>query len=546
VDHASNDAALTGREFGTGASPTPGLRRRGDPALCDLGAGSLAASAMAGFDRKLALSARAFCRDTSGIILPYVTLLLVVVVGTSVLALDGARYMSLHTQLQKGADALALAGAAELNQMSDSITRATNAIDNLITNSTMYGTGDHANVSVSSTRFLSSLPASDHTAIAAANVTTDPTLAKFVEVTVTPVSLNTILPAAFFGGTNSVTAGASAVAGFPNTIVCNFPPIFVCNPYETAGMTDIAATAAFRTAMGTPATLRKQLRLDDSKTGPGQFGFLIPPDGCTGASCLSDWIARTSPRACYAKAGVDLNTGMKTSVNAAFNVRFDIKTGSLHPGVGYAPAVNVRKGYVQKKNDSNWCDAVIATASNSDNTCNTNTASAPSPNRPIPLPNDTFSGTNIQGDGNWNCASYWGNSHTSGAPSGCTAANPTLSRYQVYQYEISHSIVGENSQYKQPGCANPETGRPLCAGTSNAVATPDRRNIVVAVINCLAHSAQMTGGSTATNIPVAAFAKYFITRPVGDDGTNYVYGEFTGFATQADGVLVIDQVQLYR
>jgi len=215
----------------------------------------------------------AFCRDTSGIILPYVTLLLTVLVGTSVLALDGARYMSLQSQLQNGADALALAGAAELDQHSDSITRSTNAINNLVTNSTLYA----GNVQVSTIQFLSSLPASDHTQITGANVTTDPTLAKFVRVTVTPVTLSTILPASFFGGTNSVTAGAEAVAGFPNTVACNFPPIFICNPYETAGMSDDAATAAFRTAMNDPATLRKQFRMDDSKTGPGQFGFLIPP-----------------------------------------------------------------------------------------------------------------------------------------------------------------------------------------------------------------------------------------------------------------------------
>src|SRR5262245_31530950 len=123
----------------------------------------------------LRVRASAFCRDTSGIILPYVTLLLVVLVGTSVLALDGARYMSLQSQLQNGADALALAGAAELDQTSSAITRATNAIDNLVTNSTLYA----GNVQVSSTRFLSSLPASDATAIGGANVTTDPTLAKF-------------------------------------------------------------------------------------------------------------------------------------------------------------------------------------------------------------------------------------------------------------------------------------------------------------------------------------------------------------------------------
>jgi len=44
-----------------------------------------------------------FLSDTSG---PSVTLLLAASVGTSVLSLDCGRYMSLQTQLQKGADAL--------------------------------------------------------------------------------------------------------------------------------------------------------------------------------------------------------------------------------------------------------------------------------------------------------------------------------------------------------------------------------------------------------------------------------------------------------
>ena len=74
-------------------------------------------------------------------ILPYTTLMLVVIVGVSVLAVDGARFMGLQTQLQNGSDALALAGAAELDRLPDSITRATNAINNLVSNSTFFGTG---------------------------------------------------------------------------------------------------------------------------------------------------------------------------------------------------------------------------------------------------------------------------------------------------------------------------------------------------------------------------------------------------------------------
>ena len=88
---------------------------------------------------KGAKCARALWDDTSGVILPYVTVMLVVIVGLSVLALDGARLMSLQTQLQNGADALALAGAAELDRLPDAETRARTAIERLLTNSTLLG-----------------------------------------------------------------------------------------------------------------------------------------------------------------------------------------------------------------------------------------------------------------------------------------------------------------------------------------------------------------------------------------------------------------------
>src|SRR5262245_53987846 len=78
--------------------------------------------------------ARAFWDDTTGVTLPYVTIMLLVIVGLSVLALDGARLMSLQTQLQNGADALALAGAAELDRLPDAETRARTAIERLIDN----------------------------------------------------------------------------------------------------------------------------------------------------------------------------------------------------------------------------------------------------------------------------------------------------------------------------------------------------------------------------------------------------------------------------
>src|SRR5580658_9698899 len=98
--------------------------------------------------------------EQDGAILPYVAMMLVVIIGLSALALDASRLMSVQTQLQIGADALALAGAAELDRRPDSIIRAQAAIQNLITNP-VAGAGGDQNVQVGSIAFLQSLPVSD-------------------------------------------------------------------------------------------------------------------------------------------------------------------------------------------------------------------------------------------------------------------------------------------------------------------------------------------------------------------------------------------------
>src|SRR5437660_8789014 len=180
--------------------------------------------------------ARAVWNDTSGVILPYVTVMLVVIVGLSVLALDGARLMSLQTQLQNGANALALAGAAELDRLPDAETRARSAIEWLLTNSTLSGCGAIRTIAVSNIQFYSRLPASDASPMSAGTRATSSRDARFVAVTAQPVTLSTILPEAFFGGSNTITTARSAVAGF-DQVVCGVTPTYVCSPYETPGMT---------------------------------------------------------------------------------------------------------------------------------------------------------------------------------------------------------------------------------------------------------------------------------------------------------------------
>jgi len=85
----------------------------------------------------------AFWHDTSGLMLPYVTTILAALAGFSMLAIDGSRYMSLQTQMQAAADALALAGARELNQQSGAQSRAISAMANTSfgNDNTLFGMG---------------------------------------------------------------------------------------------------------------------------------------------------------------------------------------------------------------------------------------------------------------------------------------------------------------------------------------------------------------------------------------------------------------------
>jgi hypothetical protein len=175
----------------------------------------------------------------------------------------------------------------------------------------------------------------------------------------------------------------------------------------------------------------------------------------------------------------------------------------------------------------------------------------------FPLDANLVNNTNIFGNGNWDCANYWALNHSAAAPAGCTSSNPTISRYQVYRYEIANGLVGDwsgNSLANTSGhTGNGESGPPLCAAANNVSGVDistggrDRRIIFVAIINCLAQSALITGGQTANNVPVAEFGKYFITQPVNADGTNsYLYGEMTGLVGPGDNVRILNQVQLYR
>jgi hypothetical protein len=474
-------------------------------------------------------------------------MMLVVIVGVSVLALDGSRYMSLQTQLQNGADALALAGAAELDRTPTAIERATNAVDSLITNSSLFGSGAGRNVQVARIRFLSSLPARDSDPILPGNQTSDPTQAAFIEVTAEPIGLPTILPTSFFGGANVLAVGAQAVAGF-DQVVCDFTPMFICNPFETQGMTYEQATQALVSASNDPTSQRQLIRLagTQKKSGVfsrGDFGYLTPTTGSLPADAcgpisgggIGQATAASRPPICLRLSGVDLQPGNDRAAMDGLNTRFDIYANGFQScKANYVADVNVRKGYTTLGN-VNWCSAQPS---------GTNWPIGDADAAPFPVDQNMIvaaaDGHQAQvldrtiaiGNGIWDCTGYWSVAHFAGPgktlpPPGCTST-ATISRYSVYQYEMNY--ISDRS----PGT---EIGAPQC----NPLGIKFRRVLNAAIINCSSNPVAMR--SDARNVPVAAFGKFFLTLPAALGAGPYA--EFLGLIKPTDSVNH-DTVQLYR
>ena len=302
---------------------------------------------------------------------PYVAVMLPVLVGFALLALDGSRRMSLQTQMQAAADSLALAGARELNKQAGAESRAISAMANAHaatkSSNTLFGAGSSPTLDYTFVFYSSLSAASDGIGGSTASGDSD---AKYVAVKIIPQTWSTVLPATFLKNisTNAFAVGADAVAGFAGTSVCSVAPIFVCNPYEeSAGsMTDAQATAALYSAFDDPAILRRQLKLNRNGVGPGHFGWLNTADGCNDATCRAKNVAGASG-ACYSDAGVSLAIGNKNAVEPYFDTRFDIynQDPPLASPSAAPPAVNVRKGYLpgHKSNAVDWCSATPASGS---------------------------------------------------------------------------------------------------------------------------------------------------------------------------------------
>jgi Flp pilus assembly protein TadG len=493
-----------------------------------------------------------FRQSDEGAAAVVIALTLPVLFGFAMLAVDGGRYFNLHTSVQAGADALALAGAAELDGKLDAITRANRAIDNLVANDQRFGEGT-AQISRSriDVRFLKSLPSTDGEAIAGTHVTADPAEAHFVEVATRPVPFKSYFAAVAAIRATSDTR-ATAVAGF-DSVACKVAPLFMCNPFEGTGtnLYDGAQDPSFK---------RRLIAMKEKAATyyPGNYGYLQPPNG-GGASEVKESMAIDVPKGCYRQSGVELRTGNISSTAEAMNVRFDLYDGGFKSNKSdpaYRPAQNVRKGFTGPScNPSLAYDPTKAPS----NAANANIAA-------IGFPRDecfytsscTYGGSAMGGrigGGDWDFDAYWNVTYadTVGKPNGWSNGNRP-SRYEVYRYEIengllNHASIGAGT--KKGNGSTKETGAPQCysGGSSTLSDVPDRRVFIGAILDCKALDEKygINGGSSPP-LPVTAYAKFFMTEPMDkNDSTIWVeMVEVLEPGTVAARGIVRDTVQLYR
>lgn len=478
-----------------------------------------------------------FFRSDSGYALVLTLLFMPVFVGMSLLVIDISRGNNAQSDLQAAADALALAGARELDGGVDSIDRAIDAMTQVSNTVSFLGRTDEAAATTLAFSdadrgafevvFLSDLPASDDdpidftrcvtNAASSSTCSTDQGDAEFVFVRAQSRDLSPFF-ALFFEGVNTVTdvpVAAQAVATY-RSAACDVTPLFICNPFEgEAGIDNLQVAFSEGRLHG---RLVRLLPRGNGTAFPGNFGLLSSAEG-NGVNTLRTIFATGGNRTCYDAGTVETQPGRPAAIRTGINVRFDMYDGSMNGNTNrqaYGPAANVRRGFNVRGGGTNWCNVEPA--------ADPSWAARFPDNDSMPLV--PTSGARI-GNGNWNLANYWSVNHpsqplppaTANSRNGLITLAPgaqMASRYDIYRWEIENgrsgdTSVGDPSRPGNSGAGTRESGLPLCSNsTIDTSRENDRRIIFAAIIDCLAN-ADNAGRST---LPVNSFASIFLVNPM--------------------------------
>jgi Flp pilus assembly protein TadG len=465
-------------------------------------------------------SIRAFHKDERGAALIWFSIIVVALVGVIGLAVDGARYQNLHSNMQEIADAAALAGAKELDGASDAITRATYKAVNYLTNNPSW-----SDVVASGVQIVDSGANGPQFFGPDINtVATDPKNAAFIKVTTID---RAVTPSFIRAVSNSSTVYASATATAKSSFsVCKPLQSFMCNPYEGSETNPGNANNWITTV-----PVGHMLKLvGGSGSAAGNWGLIQPPNANGNPHNLAPFWAETSPDSCAAASPAEASAAVDTGNNGPFavpgmNVRFDNPTAAGNESLS-APVVidglksNGGNNYLCANsvsatpvNGANTFQQTDADATAYGNYCNAKVGGLPIGS--CPLPRDRAF-TNYGGTGGWQPAlvgngantadldAYWANHHTGTRPAEFDT------RYKIYQAEAAGTAAFT------AGSDAIEPHAPACSRST--VGDADRRLIQVAIVDCNYWSINGNSNSLPATTLVAQF---FMTEPATADGSMY-------------------------
>jgi Flp pilus assembly protein TadG len=304
------------------------------------------------------MTPRRFLRAEDGYALVLSLVFLPAFLGITLLMIDVGRGNNAQTGTQAAVDALALAGARELDREPGARDRArlamaevTNTVGLLETvpgggAQTLQYTG--ASDPLIEVTFLSAIPPSDDDPINATwitnNTATSDANAEFVHVRVVLEDFDSLFRRIASGITNDVRIGATATATNRQGTTCDLPTLFMCSPTPSG----VNPVTAFDQGWFHARLLR--LREDSNR---GNFDFL-DPGPAYGLSTMNNQIYgdnfladRNRLQCVTAPSQVQTTTGNRNSLNAHFNTRFGLyeNQGGGTRNQGFPSDVFVRKGY---------------------------------------------------------------------------------------------------------------------------------------------------------------------------------------------------------
>lgn len=471
--------------------------------------------------------AKRFTKSEHGAFTVVAIVFFATLVAVGGLAIDLGRLYGVHGQMQAYVDNIALAGATELNGTTTSITRSMRAIIGdddgvaggndggpLVDGFQNFAEGN-TELSIVRVTYLSDLgndlgpivptpwPGDvvlctpwDGGAGGTACTAAQSQDARFVEVVATERQVDYfILPIVdLFRGlggappiADSATVSLRATAGFKRNL-CNNIPLMMCNPSQSAN----PANMDFTPLPGQQFLAKSQ---GAPQISPGNFGPLAMWGN--GANVFAHGIASVNPNTACVEEEVPSEPGaMQGPIEDGMNTRMDFyPNGSQFDS--YPPAANVTKGVTQQAPS-----------------CQTNQRTSAAPDT-MPFPrHDCFGSTGpgnigscaggdprVSLDANWDRATYWQTNY--GVPLPPALANAT--RHQVYEYENLNGSVLDGAESRTPIC-----------GPAPPPNIPDRRKLLVAIVNCLDAAGNPQLPSGRSNFPFIDIAEVFLTEPVGN------------------------------